>query len=108
MLLSAEGGKKGQLNKKMQYYGTPLGICAKNNNVDAFIAIVEKGADLNKVSLADRPLKIAFRYSPDIVFYIYENYREQFMKEIAKEGFPKCQKFMNIVEVKRYVKMFHR
>lgn len=82
-----EKAKRSQLNKKMQYYGTPLGICAKNNNVEAFKAIVEKGADLDKVSLADRPLKIAFRYSPDIVFYIYENYREQFMKEIAKEGF---------------------
>ena len=78
---------KAQLNKRLNYYGTPLGICAQNNNVEAFKAITEAGADLNKVSLAFRPLKIAFESSPEIVFYIYENYREQFDKEVKAEGF---------------------
>ena len=75
------------LNKKFQYVGTPLGLCAENDNLVAFKAIVEKGADLNKTSLCDRPLRIAFQYSPDIVRYIYENHREQFEKEVKRDGF---------------------
>lgn len=82
-----EKANKGQLNKKLQYVGTPLGICAQNNNLEAFIAIAEKGADINKASLAYRPLKIAFQYSPDIVKYIYEHHKDQFMKEVNQEGF---------------------
>lgn len=80
-------GNKAQLNKVLQYYGTPLGICAQNDNLAAFQAIAGQGADLNKASLGERPLKIAFRYSPDIVRYIYENHREQFDKEVKSEGF---------------------
>ena len=87
ILKCLEKANKGQLNKKLQYNGTPLGICAQNNNLEAFRALAEKGADLSKISLADRPLKIAFQYSPDIVRYIYENFREQFVKEVSKEGF---------------------
>lgn len=81
-----EKTSKAQLNKK---FGgcTPLGICAENNNIEGFKAIAKKGADLNKRSSADRPLRIAFQYSPDIVLYIYENYREQFDKEVKAEGF---------------------
>ena len=82
-----EKANKGQLNKKLQYTGTPLGICAQNDNLEAFKALVEKGADLSKTSLAYRPLKIAFQYSPDIVRYIFENHKEQFVKEVSKEGF---------------------
>lgn len=82
-----EDANTSQLNKKLKCAGTPLGLCAKNNNLDAFVALVEKGADLNKVSLGERPLKIAFRHSPDIARYIYQNHREQFEKEVKKEGF---------------------
>lgn len=76
-----------QLNKKLEYCGTPLGLCARNNNLQAFQAIAKKGADLNKISLAERPLEIAFQHSANIVFYIYENHREEFDKEIQKKGF---------------------
>lgn len=82
-----EKTSKAQLNKKLQYHGTPLGFCAKNNNLAAFKAIAEQGADINKISLAETPLQIAFTYSYDIVLYIYENYREQFDKEVKKHGF---------------------
>lgn len=82
-----EKANKGQLNKKLQYTGTPLGLCAQNDNLEAFKALVEKGADLSKTSLAYRPLRIAFQYSSDIVRYIYENHREQFIKEVSKDGF---------------------
>ena len=87
ILERVEKAGNAQLNKKFQYVGTPLGLCAENNNLTAFKAIVEKGADLNKISLCDRPLRIAFQYSPDIVRYIYENHREQFDKEVKKDGF---------------------
>ncbi|WP_371363672.1 hypothetical protein SRRS_45480 [Sporomusa rhizae] len=79
--------KQSQLNKKLKYVGTPLGICAKNNNIVAFKAIVESGATLGKVSLVDTPLAIAFTYSPDIVKYIYTNFRDQFGKEVLIKGF---------------------
>lgn len=87
ILERVEKAGNAQLNKKFQYVGTPLGLCAENNNLTAFKAIVEKGADLIKISLCDRPLRIAFQYSPDIVRYIYENHREQFDKEVKKDGF---------------------
>lgn len=78
---------KAQLNKMLAYYGTPLGLCAENDNLEAFKAIAKKGADLNKVSLGERPLALAFINSPEIVLYIYENYREQFDKEVGKKRF---------------------
>jgi len=78
---------KAQLNKNLEYTGTPLGLCAENNNLTAFKAIVENGADLSKKSLGSSPLEIAFRYSPEIVRYISENHREQFEKEVSKAGF---------------------
>lgn len=79
--------KTSQLNKKLEYTGTPLGLCAKNNNLAGFKAIAEAGADIGKISLADTPLSIAFTYSADIVKYIYTNFREQFDKEVDKMGF---------------------
>ena len=79
--------KQSQLDKKLKYTGTPLGFCAKNNNIVAFKAIAEAGASIGKVSLAYTPLSIAFTYSPDIVKYIYTNFREQFDKEVYKKGF---------------------
>ncbi len=87
ILKCLENATKAQLDKRLQYYGTPLGICAENDNLIAFKAIIEKGADLNKTSLSERPLKIAFQYSPNIVYYIYENHREQFDKEVKCKGF---------------------
>lgn len=79
--------KKSQLDKKMEYVGTPLGLCARNNNVIGFRAISEAGADIRKISLVDTPLAIAFTYSPEIVKYIYENNKEIFINEVAKKGF---------------------
>lgn len=76
------------LNKQLEYTGTPLGLTAKYGNAKAFFAIAEKGADISKKSLGLTPLEHAFQSNAkDIVFYIYENYREQFDKEIKKQGF---------------------
>lgn len=76
-----------QLNRKIKYHETPLGFCVLNDNLEAFKAVAEKGADLNKRSLKFNPLKIAFATSPDIVLYIYQNYKEQFDKEVSALGF---------------------
>lgn len=74
---------KTQLNKVLKLCGTPLTLCAMNDNLQAFKAIAEKGADISKKFAAGgTPLLTAFRYSYDIVMYIYENYREQFEKEV--------------------------
>lgn len=76
------------LNKQLEYTGTPLGLTAEHGNTKAFCAIAEKGADISKKSLGLTPLEHAFQNnSKDIVFYIYKNYREQFDKEIKKQGF---------------------
>lgn len=72
-----------QLNKVLKLEGTPLIICAKNNDLESFKALVEKGADLSKsISGEQTPLMTAFRFSYDIVKYIFDNYREQFDKEV--------------------------
>lgn len=79
--------KKSQLDKKLKYTGTSIGLCAENNNIAAFKAVAEAGASIGKISLASTPLEIAFTYSADIVKYICTNFREQFDKEVLKKGF---------------------
>lgn len=74
ILEAVKKATKKQLNQKLEYVGTPLGICAQNDNFEAFQAIAEKGADLNKQSLSNTPLALAFTHSPAIVHYIYEHY----------------------------------
>lgn len=72
-----------QLNKVLKLAGTPLIICAKHDNLESFKALVEKGADLSKkISGEGTPLMTAFRFSYDIVKYIFDNHREQFDKEV--------------------------
>ncbi len=72
-----------QLNKVLKLAGTPLIICAKHDDLESFRAIVEKGADLSKkISSEGTPLMTAFRFSYDIVKYIFDNHREQFNKEV--------------------------
>lgn len=72
-----------QLNKVLKLEGTPLIICAKHDDLEAFRAIVEKGADLSKkIACEGTPLMTAFRFSYDIVKYIFDNHREQFDKEV--------------------------
>ncbi len=75
--------KPSQLNKTLKLAGNPLILCAKHNDLESFKAIAEKGADISKKTAAEMsPLMMAFRCSYDIVMYIYENYREQFDKEV--------------------------
>ena len=72
-----------QLNKVLKLAGTPLIICAKHGDLESFKALVEKGADLSKkISGEETPLMTAFRFSYDIVKYIFDNHREQFDKEV--------------------------
>lgn len=75
--------KTAQLNKVLKLAGTPLIICAKKDDVETFRAIVEKGADLTKkISGEGTPLMTAFKFSYDIVKYIFDEHREQFDKEV--------------------------
>lgn len=74
---------KTQLNMRLDLCGTPLTICAENNNVEAFKAIAEKGAEVKKSCMGTTPLASAWGYSPEIVEYIYENFREVFDKEMS-------------------------
>lgn len=72
-----------QLNKVLKLAGTPLILCAKHDDLESFKAIVEKGADLSKkMSSEGTPLMTAFRFSYDIVKYIFDEHREQFDKEV--------------------------
>lgn len=54
---------KAQLNKALELCGTPLTLCAANDNLGAFIAIAEKGADIGKKCCGDSPLKKALNHS---------------------------------------------
>ncbi len=72
-----------QLNKVLKLAGTPLIICAKHGDLNTFRALVDKGADLSKrISSEGTPLMTAFRFSYDIVKYIFDEHREQFDKEV--------------------------
>lgn len=82
--LASDQLKKAQLNKVLNLCGTPLILCAKNDNLEAFKAIAEKGADIGKKFAGrETPLWTAMIYSYDIVQYIFENHREQFDKEVT-------------------------
>ena len=75
---------KAQLNKVLMLCGTPLGLCAKNDNLQAFKALVERGADIGRRFLGrETPLWTAMIHSYDIVQYIFENHRAQFDKEVT-------------------------
>lgn len=75
--------KPAQLNKSLKLAGNPLILCAKHDDLESFRAIAEKGADIGKKTAAEMsPLMTAFRCSYDIVMYFFENYREQFDKEV--------------------------
>lgn len=78
---------KTALDKKMKYTGTPLGLCVKNNNLEAFKALLKAGASLDKKSLNETPLEMAYIFSPDIVSCIHNEYNEYFKEEVSKKGF---------------------
>lgn len=81
--LKKEKLSNAQLNKVLKLCGTPLILCAKNDNLQAFQMIAERGADIGKKFLGrETALMAAVVNSYDIVRYIFENYREQFEKEI--------------------------
>jgi len=87
ILARLENVKKTQLNKKLEYTGTPLGLCTQNNNLKGFCAIAEKGANINKKSLGISSLQLAFKYSIEIAKYIFNQHRDAFDKEFLKQGF---------------------
>lgn len=82
--------KKSELDQSFKYGGTPLGYCAKYNNVTCFKLIAEAGANVGKITLqysTHTPLWIAFKHSGEIVKYIYESHPDVFNKEVNKYGF---------------------
>jgi len=79
--------KKYQLDKKLEYTGTPLGLCVQNENIECFKEIAKAGATVSKKSLAFTPLNLAFKYSTEIVEYIHLEYPNIFEKEIKKKKF---------------------
>ncbi len=81
-----ETAKPAALDKRYQCCGTPLGLCAENNNIEMFKAILAKGAKLDKLSLGRTPLALAFSHSPDVIEFIYENYNDIYTKIVLKEG----------------------
>ena len=83
----AAKASKAQLNRDFNRISNPLGFCAKNNNLIGFKAIAENGADINKRCNLSSPLNWALIYSPDIVLYIHDNFKESFDKEVSKKGF---------------------
>ena len=98
--LNNEKLTKAQLNKVLKLYGTPLTLCARNNNLEAFKAIAEKGADIGKTfSGGGTPLSTAFQNSYDIVLYILENYPEQFEKEVKDFTFASVSKDIRVFQL---------
>lgn len=79
--------KSSELEKKLQYSGTPLGFCAEHNFLEGFKLLANKGANVSKKSLAKTPIELAFEYSDEIVYYLYENHHEEFIESVNKKGF---------------------
>lgn len=83
----AKNAKATQLNKRIQYTGTPLGFCAANDNLECFKVLIEAGADIKKKSLANYPIELAFGHSPEIVDYIQKKFPEYFKVMSESKGF---------------------
>jgi ankyrin repeat protein len=81
------GAKKSNLDKVLKYRGTPLQLCSKHNNVEAFRLVAERGASVGKRALSQTPLEIAFKHSSNIVNYIHEAFQDIYEKEVKKKGF---------------------
>ena len=76
-----------ELNQQVKFIGTPLELCALNNNLECFKAIVEKGADIRVNTRKYDTLYNAFKYSPDIATYIYEKHNDYFKEAISEKGY---------------------
>ena len=79
--------KPSELDKKLQYTGTPLGFCAEHDFLEGFKKLVGLGANINKKSLAYTPIEIAFSHSDDIVFYLRDFHSEDLTEVVKKRGF---------------------
>lgn len=77
---------KGELNRGLKGVGTPLGLSIQENNTDLAKKLLELGADPKKKSFAYTPLELAFRYSDEMVFYFFENFKEYFIKTVTQKG----------------------
>ncbi len=82
----AKTARPAQLNKVIPYMSTPLGFCAKNDDIEGFKAVAQAGADIGKSVASTSPLGWAMIYSPDIAEYIFEHHRRQFDSELEKQG----------------------
>lgn len=95
ILIRVKTANNSDFNRKIQYTGTPLGFCAEHNNLDGFKIITESGGDLTKKSLDKNPIELAFEYSEDIVFYVYEKHFTQLQSVVQKRGFDLVLKTKN-------------
>lgn len=85
-LLLSKKISKGELNRNLKGIGTPLGLSIQENNTDLAKKLLKLGADPKKKSFAYTPLELAFRYSDEMVFYFFENFKEYFIKTVTQQG----------------------
>lgn len=76
-----------ELNQKVKFIGSPLELCAFYDNFECFKAIAEKGAKIGSSVNKYGTLYNAFRYSPRIAKYIFENYKRYFVKAVTEKGY---------------------
>ena len=79
----AKKATKKELNSEFKdANGTPLMLCAKNDNLEGFKALLEAGADINQSIRGGYycPIEDACFHSPSILLYIFENYSDDFDK----------------------------
>ena len=79
----AKTAPKAELDRKFEYFGTPLSFCAAHDNLEGFQAVAEAGASLTKsiVSGTVSPLREAVRHSPRILRYVLERFPTVFEQQ---------------------------
>ena len=80
IIVRAKTASKADLNYVWDdVHGTPLILCARNNNPEGFKALAEAGADLQKgIRKYFYPLEEARMHSPAIMRYVLETYPDVF------------------------------
>jgi len=92
----APKASKAQLNKAYNSM-TPLGYCARSDNLEAFKCLVDAGAILDKKTIAKTtPLEYAFIHSPTIVEYILSEHKETFLSNVNTKGYNICYQTTDI------------
>lgn len=87
---------KSELNRKLKYTGTSLGLIIEHKNFSIAKKLLELGADPTKISLVSNPIELAFIHSDELVWHLFNHFKDDFVKIVERKGFSIAGQTTNI------------